>query len=105
MHKYTNLVDVRGAELRLAGAEFREIALVFGVAARHSRRLGPARLEVAALPRPARRVRPQPARGGVAAGIVAMFAQPANNYWEWSREDTWHNFFREKAKYYRIPCT
>jgi hypothetical protein len=76
-HTQTNLVDVRGAELGFAGAELRQVTLVFGVAAHHSRRLGPARLEVAALPRPARRVRPQTARRGVAAGIVAMLAQPA----------------------------
>ncbi len=74
---------------------------MFGVAARHPRRLGPARLEVAALPRPARRVRPQPARRGVAAGIVAMFAQPAIIIWN-DRAKINGIIFREKAKCYRI---
>lgn len=72
-----HLEHVDGAVLALAGAVFRQVALVLGAPALGARRFRPASFQIATLAGGAARVAMQHAGGHVAARIVAVFLQAA----------------------------
>lgn len=72
-----HLEHIRGTVFALAGAVFRQVALVLGAPALRAGALRPAGLQVAALAGGAARVVVQHAAGRVATGIVAVLLQAA----------------------------